>query len=99
MSDKAATKTDPLLDHFMRALQEDVDPKDSNLSLPEVLKSRNQRGSWDFVGIVSLEDECFDPSNHGSNVTTCMQIITVATEMAREIARTRKLVAEAKEQE
>lgn len=78
------------VDSILRALQEDVDPGDFKLTLWQALESRKQRGAWSFYALLEVDDALFK----GSDALLAEEILLKAEDLAREIARARKVVAE-----
>lgn len=83
------------VDSILQALQEDVDPADFKLTLWQALESRKQRGAWAFFALLEVDDALF----RGSDALLAREILLKAEDLAREIARARKVVAEARELE
>jgi hypothetical protein len=78
------------IDCLVNALQSDVDSDDFKLTLDEALESRKRRGTWDFLAWCNFSDEAFK----GPDALLAENILLRAEELAEEIARARKVVAE-----
>lgn len=85
------------VDCIVQALESDVDPSDFNLTREEALESRKQRGYqrgyWSFYTLLEVDDTLLE----GSSPLLAQEILFKAEELARHIARAKKVVAEGEE--